>query len=174
MENIDLNFVLEEGVSWEESCCQIEILAFDGEKRIGEIDSFVLGRLMLASVSALLDKLPKQHCLNATILKKINHLPGELILQKMYAAQWEGEPFLLGDYAITSDCASIFCAFPTVVESFDGEIAYLILNDGKQGKLIWRDYESKRFFECNIDFNTYIEKWKRIQEILLKKKEDEA
>ncbi len=74
--------------------------------------------------------------------------------------------FSLGNHELTSDETTLFCATPMAIESFDGEVAYLILNQTGMSKLIWRDYHSKILFECAVDFEDYIKKWETIQEIL--------
>lgn len=162
MENIDIHFLLEKEVLWNESCCQIEILTNISEK-IGDFNSFVLSSLMLASVSDLLANLQKQRDLEKKILNSLLKLPDHSIFKSLRSAQWEDNEFSIDGNIINAGHPSIFCAFPTEVESFDGESGYLILSEKNFSKLIWRDYESKKIISCNVDFLEYMGKWKNIE-----------
>ncbi|WP_338848290.1 hypothetical protein V8J88_05480 [Massilia sp. W12] len=164
MENVNFDFHIETGVEWNSACCRMQLLLSDAKWKIGEIESSVLCRLMLASVNFFLETIKKQMDYSEIYQNMTSSLPANKVIEGLYSAQWEDEEFSCGSVIFTKEIAITLNALPMTVETFDGEIAYIIYSrDTESGRLIWRDYDSRSINECLIDFNQYISMWEEVR-----------
>ena len=114
---------------------------------IGDPDALTVTGLMEASIQDMLIALDSQ-----VPIMSLSETSSETVFRHLRELR-ESAP---------STEASFYAA-PRAVESFDGEVVYLVRGGNGASRFIWQDFSSRKIRELTVDFKQYCADWTRVR-----------